>query len=78
MNRSDLRSCPKCGASLRISWNACPLCGTWLAAAPRPFDRPWSDVGISPILEEAEARARVDQAKRERAFRVIAKRDDPA
>lgn len=70
MTIPDLFACPKCGASMRSMWNACPACGAWLADRPRPLGAPWKDIGISPVLEDAEARERVDRALRERQIRI--------
>lgn len=69
MTPADLTACPKCGASLRAAWNACPACGTWLADRPRPLGRPWADIGISPVLEDAENVEHIERARMERELR---------
>jgi hypothetical protein len=74
---TDVLVCPKCGASLKATWKACPECGSWISDLPRPLPPPWTDIGTGPVLDDARERERVELARRRRALRITPKDRPP-
>jgi len=67
---TSILACPKCRASLKATWNACPECGSWISDLPRPLPAPWTDIGTGPVLDDARERERVEMAKKARDRRL--------